>query len=132
MRQKKATIAVVAFVVFCGNATAEPTQYAVDSLAIGTQLSSDRAREYKCNLSDQFNGFTWCQKTKNAKDARGSYISAYSILHSRDRNLVYINRSQEPAFFNPNEVESEIKRYSSKIGEEPHLIRMPHRGIFRW
>jgi hypothetical protein len=80
-------------------------------------------------LSDRFNGFTWCQKTKNAKDARGSYTSAYSILHSRDRNLVYINRSQEPAFFNPNEVESEIQRYSSKIGEEPHLIRMPHRGV---
>ena len=129
MRQMKVTIAVIAFVVVCGKATAEPTQYAVDSLAIGTQLSSDRAREYKCNLSDQFNGFTWCQKTRNAKDGRGSYTSAYSMLHSRARNLVYINRSQEPAFFNPNEVESEIQRYSSKIGEEPHLIRMPHRGV---
>jgi hypothetical protein len=129
MRQIKVIFAVLAFVVVCGKATAEPTQYAVDGLIIGAQLSSDRAREYKCNPSDQFNGFTWCQKTKNAKDARGSYTSAYSILHSRDRNLVYVNRSQEPAFLNANEVESEIQRYSGKIGEEPHLIKMPHRGV---
>jgi hypothetical protein len=131
MRQMKVTIAVLASVVFCGKATAEPTQYAVDGLAIGTQLSSDSAssREYKCNPSDQFNGFTWCQKTRNGKDRRGSYTSAYSLLHSRDRNIVYVNRSQEPAFFNPNEVESEIQRYSSKIGEEPRIIKMPHRGV---
>ena len=131
MRQMKATIAALASVVFCANATAEPTQYAVDGLGIGTQLSSDNAshREYKCNPSDQFTGFTWCQKTRNAKDRRGSYTSAYSLLHSRDRNIVYVNRSQEPAFFNPNEVESEIQRYSSKIGEEPRIIKMPHRGV---
>ena len=85
----KVTIAVLASVVFCGKATAEPTQYAVDGLAIGTQLSSDSAssREYKCNPSDQFNGFTWCQKTRQE---RGFANVTYSILHSQDGTVVYV------------------------------------------
>ena len=130
MMQMKAGIAALVSIVFCATATAEPTQYAVGGLAIGAQLSSDGSyREYKCNPSDQFNGFTWCQKTRNGKDRRGSYISAYSLLHSRERNIVYVNRAQEPAFIDAKEVESEIQRYSSQIGEEPRVIKMPHRGV---
>jgi hypothetical protein len=131
MMQMKAGIAVLVSIVFCTTATAaEPTQYAVGGLAIGAQLGSDGSyREYKCSPSDQFSGFTWCQKTRNGKDRRGSYTSAYSLLHSRERNIVYVNRAQEPAFFDPKEVESEIQRYSSQIGEEPRVMKMPHRGI---
>jgi hypothetical protein len=130
MMQMKAGIAALISVVFCATAAAEPTQYAVGGLAIGAQLGLDGSyREYKCNPSDQFNGFTWCQKTRNAKDRRGSYTSAYSLLHSRQRNVVYINRAQEPAFFDAKEVESEIQQYSSQFGEEPRVMKMPHRGV---
>src|SRR5262249_30547531 len=38
------------------------------------------------------------------------------------------NRTQEPAFFNPKEVEVNIRRYSRKIGESPSIMKMPHRG----
>jgi len=49
-------------------------------------------------------------------------------LHSRDGNILYINRSQEPAFFNAKEAEVNIQRYSRKIGESPRIMKMPHRG----
>jgi hypothetical protein len=59
---------------------------------------------------------------------RGSYIAAYSLLHSQDGSISYINRSQEPAFLNPKEAELNIQRYSRKIGESPRIMKMPHRS----
>jgi len=51
-----AGIVVFAYVVLYGNAIAAPTEYAVDGLAVGTQLNFGSAsyREYKCSPSDQF------------------------------------------------------------------------------
>src|SRR5215471_11920727 len=125
-----AGIVVFAYVVLYSNAIAAPTEYAVDGLAVGTQLNFGSAsyREYKCSPSDQFDGLTWCQKTRSDKERRRPYIAAYSLLHSRDGNILYINRSQQPAFLNPKEVEANIQRYSRKIGESPRIMKMPHRG----
>jgi hypothetical protein len=105
----------------------------LDGLAVGSQLNfgSTSYREYKCSPSDQFDGLTWCQKTRSDKERRRSYTAAYSLLHSRDGNILYINRSQEPAFFNAKEAEVNIQRYSRKIGESPRIMKMPHRGAFQ-
>ena len=57
----KIGIAVVASLILCPQAMAEPVTYVVDGVAIGTQLNLNNAayREYKCSPSDQFNGLTW-------------------------------------------------------------------------
>src|SRR5262245_22922905 len=125
-----AGIVVVAYVVLYGGAIAAPTEYAVDGVAVGTQLNFGSAsyREYKCNPSDQFEGFVWCQKKRTDKERRRSYITGYSLLHSKNGNLSYINRSQEPAFFNPSEAELNIQRYSRKLGESARILKMPHRS----
>ena len=125
-----AGIVVVAYVVLYGSAIAAPTEYAVDGVAVGTQLNFGSAsyREYKCNPSDQFEGFVWCQKKRTDKERRRSYITAYSLLHSEDGNLSYINRSQEPAFFNPSEAELNIQQYSRNLGESARILKMPHRS----
>jgi hypothetical protein len=122
-------IVVLTYVVLCGNAVAA-TEYAVDGLAVGTQLNLGSAsyREYKCSPSDQFAGLIWCQKARTDKERRGSYTAAYSLLHSQDGNISYVSRSQEPAFLNPKEVELNIQQYSRKIGESPRIIKMPNRS----
>ena len=63
---------VVAHAALIGHAIAA-TEYAVDGLAVATQLNFGSAsyREYKCNPSDQFEGFIWCQKTRAEKGRRG-------------------------------------------------------------
>ena len=101
----KVGIAFLASLALCADAIAEPAQYAVDGLSIGTQLSFDSPsyRRYKCNPSDQFAGLTWCQKARSEKEKRGSFTAAYSLLHSQDGKIVYVNRSQEPAFFSSKE-----------------------------
>src|SRR6266480_6693290 len=125
---KTAVIVVLAYLVLCSNAIA--AEYAIDGLAVGTQLNFGSAsyREYKCNPSDQFDGLIWCQKARTDKERRGSYIAAHSLLHSQDGSISYINRSQEPAFFNAKEAELNIQQYSRKIGESPRIMKMPHRS----
>jgi hypothetical protein len=126
MRMK---IAVFASAVLCGSATAEPTKYAVDGLAVGTQLNFDDAsyRQYRCSPSDQFGGLTWCQKTRRDREPRGS-TAIYSLFHSGDGIILYINRAQEPGVSNPKKAEEEIQQYSRKIGESPRVMKMPHRN----
>jgi hypothetical protein len=125
----RTAIVLLAQLVLCGSALAA-TEYAVDGLAVGTQLDFGSAsyREYKCNPSDQFEGLIWCQKSGTDKERRGHYIVAYSLLHSQDGSVSYINRSQEPAFLNAKEAELSIERYSRKFGDSPRIMKMPHRN----
>ena len=118
---------VLAHAALIGHAIAA-TEYAVDGLAVAKQLNFGSAsyREYKCNPSDQFEGFIWCQKTRAEKGRRGP--TAYSLLHSKDGNISYINRSQEPASFNPSESELNIERYSRELGESARILKAPHRS----
>jgi hypothetical protein len=125
----RTAIVLLAQLVLCANALAA-TEYAVDGLPVGTQLDFGSAsyREYKCNPSDQFEGLIWCQKSGTDKERRGPYSVAYSLLHSEDGSVSYINRSKEPAFLNAKEAELSIERYSRKFGDSPRIMKMPHRN----
>src|SRR5262249_22284157 len=122
----RARIAVLAFVVLCGHSAAEPAKYVIEGLVLGTQLNFESASygEYRCRPSEQFDELTWCQKTRRGR----SDIAIYSLLHSREGSVLYINRSQEPAFLNAKKAEQNIQQSSSNIGELPRVIRMPHRS----
>ena len=83
-------IVVLAHAALIGNAIAA-TEYAVDGPAVGTRLNFGSAsyREYKCSPSDQFDGLTWCQKTRTDKERRGPYIAAYSLLYQPAETLTH-------------------------------------------
>ena len=102
----------------------------VDGVAIGTQLNLNNAayREYKCSPSDQFSGLTWCQKARTEKDRGKAYGAAYSLLHGPDGNVVYINRSQEPAFCNSTQAQQDIDAIRQKLGESARPQKMPSSG----
>jgi RNA polymerase subunit RPABC4/transcription elongation factor Spt4 len=123
----RARIAVLACVVLCGHAVAEP-KYAVDGLVLGSQLNFQNASygEYGCSPSAQFDGLTWCQKTPRIK----SDTTTYSLLHSREGTIFYINRAQEVALLNAKKAEEDIQKSSNNIGEFPRVMKMPHRGGF--
>src|SRR5438309_1081235 len=121
----RAIIAVLAYVVLCGYSVAEPAKYAVDGLVLGTQLNFESASygEYRCSPSNQFDGLIWCQKTRRDR----SDTATYSLLHSREGSILYINRSQELAFLNAKKAEDDLQRLSSNIGESPRVMKMPRR-----
>jgi hypothetical protein len=103
--------------------------YTVGGLRLGSrvQLDSSDYREYKCSPSEQVAGFTWCQKTRQERDQRGTSNVTYSILHSQDGTVVYVNRFQEPALFAPNDADVAIRRYSTNLGEKAQIKRLPPR-----
>src|SRR5262245_65523444 len=74
-----AGIVVVAYIVSYANAMAAPMEYAVDGLAVGTQLDFGSAsyREYKCIPTVQFDGLTSSQKTRSDNECRRPYIADY-------------------------------------------------------
>jgi S1-C subfamily serine protease len=140
----RAYISVLVSGILVGGAATTLAQnnpvFAVKGLALGTRVNPDSKayEEYDCNPSDQFEGFTWCKKSEKEKEKRGPFTAYYSILHSRDGTIMYVNRFQEPAYWGAKEVQSDIEYYTSKIGEEPtQVIRMrpsgyPNGTIARW
>src|SRR5215470_12407661 len=115
-----------------GQQTPSVPTYVVAGLALGSRVQFDSSdyREYKCSPSEQFVEFTWCQKTRQEREPRGSANVTYSILHSHDGLVVYVNRYQEPAFFGPNEAVEAIRRNSTKMGETAQIKRLPPRRGF--
>jgi tetratricopeptide (TPR) repeat protein len=108
-------------------------KYVVDGfsgVSLGARVSFQSAdyQEYQCTPSAQFEGVTWCNKQRVEKEARGSYRSSYTIAHSRDGIIYYLNRSLEPAFFNAGEADSDIERLSRKFGGQARRFSMP-RGL---
>jgi hypothetical protein len=75
----------------------QPSKYKVDKVPLGSTIPFESAnyKEYQCRLSDQFSGFTWCQKQRTERAPRGTYLSSSSILHTEDGRVFYLNRSLE-------------------------------------
>src|ERR1700730_13675219 len=101
----------------------------LDGLSLGGRVpQSNEYQEYQCTPSEQFEGVTWCNKQRVEKEARGSYRSSYTIAHSRDGIIYYLNRSLEPAFFNAGEADADIESLFRKFGGQPSRFSMP-RGL---
>jgi uncharacterized protein len=100
--------------------------YVVDGLRLGghVAIGNPSYLEYNCNPSEQFTGFTWCQRRRQENSSRGPYISTNTILHSADGTALYINRYLEPAFFAGNEAMDDVRRLATKFGE-PRYITPP-------
>ena len=108
----------------------DQSKYRVDKIPLGStiQFESTNYKKYQCRRSDQFPGFTWCQKEGTERAPRGAYLSSHSMLHTEDGRVFYLNRYLKPAFFDPGEVNSDIERLSRTFGEQPHSIVMPQRA----
>ena len=66
--------------------------------------------------------------TDAAKSSKARVRTTYSILHSPDERIVYVNKISEPAFSSPTEAKEELQRISQKIGTQPKIIEMPNRS----
>src|SRR5260370_39303705 len=61
---------------------AQASPYQVDGIALGSRMrpGSSAYRDYKCAPSEQFEGLTWCRKSSQDRERRGSFTATYSIL----------------------------------------------------
>jgi hypothetical protein len=101
--------------------------YVVDGIALGAQAKPGNQpyQRYQCNPSDAFPGFISCNEehTTPGKEVTRSH----SILQSQDGAAYYVNSYFDPAFFDPNEVQSEMNRMSAEFGEQARVVQMPPR-----
>ena len=100
--------------------------YTVDGLNLGAKVNFESSiyRQYQCSPSEQFDGFTWCARKVPESSRRGAFVSSYSILHSSDGTVSYVNRFLEPAWFSGNEANEDIARLARKYGQ-PNVMAMP-------
>jgi hypothetical protein len=108
----------------------QPSIYVVDGLALGGQVKfdSEAYQSYNCVPSEQFAGFTWCQKKRDERVSRGQYTSSHSILHSGNGTALYVNRYLEPAWFTAKEANDDINVRSKKYGAPSRFIPMPQQS----
>ena len=102
------------------------TPFIVDGLRLGGRVAVGRSSylEYSCNPSEQFAGFTWCQRRRSENSPRGPYVSTGTMLHAADGTALYINRFIEPAFFTGNEAMDDVRRLSARFGA-PRFMTAP-------
>jgi hypothetical protein len=104
--------------------------YRVDGIALGDQVRFGQKayQRYQCGPSDEFPGFISCNEEHKT---RGNEVArSHSILQSQDGTAYYVNSYFDPAFFDPNGIQSEINRMSSDFGREARIIQMPqHEGL---
>lgn len=105
--------------------------YEIDKVRLGDQLQIQSAeyQEYRCGPSEQFAGFSWCQKKRDMREARGPFVSTWSVLHSSTGVVAYVSRSLDPAFFGPREVDDDISRLTRKHGASPRIQQMPSNSL---
>jgi hypothetical protein len=111
---------------------AAASRYAADGLAFGDQVKfgSKPYQRYQCSPSDGFPGFLSCNeehKTPVGDQYPDQEVTrSHSVLQSQD-GVAYVNSYFEPAFFDPNGIQNEIDRMSSKFGRQARIIQMPQR-----
>ena len=106
--------------------------YVVDGLALGDRVKSgsNPYQRYQCSPSDEFPGFLSCNeehKTPVGDQYPNQEVTrSHSVLQSQE-GAAYVNSYFEPAFFDPNGIQNEIDRMSSKFGRQARIIQMPQR-----
>jgi TPR repeat protein len=109
-------------------ASTQISPYTVDGFALGARLrfESEAYKQYTCSPSDKFPGFTWCHKEQTKKEKHNETTLSNSILHAPDGIAWYLNKYIEPTVLDPDDLQKEINRLSTKFGQPPVIIRMPH------
>ena len=108
---------------------AEFGKYTVDGLPLGGAVrpKSSTYKEYNCEASAQFHGFTFSQRKRTEKMSGRDVTATTTILHADDGTVAYVNRFIEPAFLTPKEVENEIDRLSTKYGQKGQVLETRRR-----
>ena len=98
---------------------------AVDGVRLGSPFTP--GREYRCSASEQFAPLSFCRRARQEKARQGRFSSTTTILHGQGGTAVYANREIRPAFFAPNDMQTELKRLSGRQEAAPREMRPPEK-----
>jgi hypothetical protein len=83
--RKLTVLFALAVVLNVSHSAAQVSPYSVGGLALGAKVAFGSAayREYQRVRSEKFEGFVWCTKSSNDKEARGPFKVWSSVMHAK-------------------------------------------------
>ncbi|WP_299718474.1 hypothetical protein [Tardiphaga sp.] len=105
--------------------------YVVNGMRLGSSVnvSSPDYLDYACAPSQQYAGFTVCQRQTAERSRRRRVAESAAFLHAADGAVVYINQSLEPVVMDDNDAHDEIGRLSETLGKATLLPMQDARGV---
>lgn len=105
--------------------------YSVAGMQLGNKVGVGSADYlgYTCAPSEQYAGFTGCQRQTAERSRRRRISESTSFLHAADGSAVYINQILDPVAMDENDAHDEIGRLSETLGKATLLPTQDTRGV---
>ena len=105
--------------------------YSVAGMQLGNNVGVGSAdyRDYTCAPSEQYGGFTVCQRQLSERSRRRGVSESTSFLHAADGSAVYINQNLDPVAMDEKDAHDEISRLSARLGKATLLPTQAARDL---
>ena len=105
--------------------------YSVAGMQLGNNVGVGSAdyRDYTCAPSEQYAGFTVCQRQQAERSRRRRVSESTSFLHAADGAAVYINQNLDPVAMDEKDAHDEISRLSQSLGKATLLPTQAARDL---
>jgi hypothetical protein len=105
--------------------------YVINGLSLGgnVQVGSTNYRDYACAPSQQYAGFTACERQTAERSRRRRISQSTAFLHGADGSAIYIEQTLEPVVMDDDEARDEIARLSEIYGKATLLPVLNARGV---
>src|SRR5262245_38679805 len=120
-RMRTSTPMTVAPHVFAAT-PAYAAPYVVEGMTLGERipLNTPNYRSYKCERSERFKDYTWCERTQPRRTGGGSL--ATTIMHAEDGTAVYLMAKHAPIAVDRASVQRAIDDLSRTMNERPTKV----------
>src|SRR5262245_44542114 len=119
-------------VAMSASCPAYSAQYAVDGVTLGTRaVGTPNYQSYTCRPSDDFPGFTWCQRTQQRPGKAATIVLSNTLVHGQDGTAVYLMTNAAPMMLGKAAVQRELDDLSREIRETPASVNWlpPTQGV---
>ena len=116
--------AVTALSVLTSITTATAAHYSVSGFVLEQRipLNSPNYRSYNCEASQDFDDYTFCQRTEQRRTSLGVGALSSELLHGKDGTAIYLMENLAPVLLDQSSIEKEISALSREIGQRPRKV----------
>src|SRR5579872_1056664 len=93
--------------------TASGARYTVNGLVLGARIARDSAsyRAYECKKSEDFEDYTYCERTERRNTSLGQGRLSSVIIHGSDGTAIYLMTDLAPVKLDRQAIENEIIKF---------------------
>ena len=104
--------------------TASGARYTVNGLVLGARIARDSAsyRAYECKKSEDFEDYTYCERTERRSTSLGQGRLSSAIIHGSDGTAIYLMTDLAPVKLDRLAIENEINQISRELNQQPAKV----------